>query len=52
MTLCINIFQYFPVVYSTKNPENSDLLVIPADFAAWQMQFPDSLHWVKSRIGF
>jgi len=42
----------FPLVYSTKNPEKSILLITPDDFDRWGMQFPDSLIWVKSKIGF
>ena len=46
------MYKYFPVVYSTKNPGKSILLVTPADFKRWGIQFPDSLNWVRDKIGF
>ena len=39
--------KYFPVVYSTINPEKSILLITPNDFNSWGYEFPDSLNWVK-----
>jgi len=44
--------RYFPLVYSTKNPGKSILLITPNDFNRWGMQFPDSLIWVKSKLSF
>ena len=38
--------KYFPVVYSTKNPEKSNILMKPRDFEDWGLAFPDSLKWV------
>lgn len=38
--------KYFPIVYDSLNPKNSTLLLIPSDFAAYNLIFPDSLKWV------
>jgi len=46
------MYKDFPIVYSTKKPGKSILLVTPDDFKRWNMQFPDSLNWVKDKIGF
>lgn len=35
--------KYFPVVYSTINPEKCILLLSSEDFAQWDYRFPDSL---------
>ena len=40
----------FPVVYSTKNPQKSIILITPHDFERWGLEFPDSLDWVKSKM--
>lgn len=40
--------KYFPIVYSTKNPEKSIILISPRDFKRWGYEFPDSLMWVKN----
>ena len=39
--------KFFPVVYSTISPKKGILLVSPADFERWDLEFPDSLNWVK-----
>jgi hypothetical protein len=44
--------KYFIVLYSTKDPSKSQLLLTPSDYSSWGMQFPDSLNWVKDKIGF
>jgi hypothetical protein len=44
--------KYFPVVYSTINPEKSIILVYPKDFIQWGYVFPDSLDWVIDKHGF
>ena len=44
--------KWFPVVYSSKNPQKSFMLIIPKDFESWGLEFPDSLYWVKDKIGF
>lgn len=36
----------FPVIYSTKHPKRSMLLVFPENFEYWGLPFPDSLQWV------
>ena len=46
------MFKYFPIVYSTKNPEKSIILISPDDFERWGMEFPDSLNWVKDKLEF
>jgi len=46
------MYKNFPVVYSTKEPRKSILLVTPDDFKRWGMRFPDSLNWVRDKIGF
>jgi hypothetical protein len=45
------MYKYFPIVYSTKNPEKS-IFVSPDDFDLWEMQFPDSLNWVRDKLEF
>lgn len=42
----------FPIVYSTKNPQKSILLVSQEDFEKWGLVFPDSLSWVTKKIGY
>jgi hypothetical protein len=37
---------YFPVVVSCDDPENSQILIEPEDFEKFGMSFPDSLSWV------
>jgi hypothetical protein len=44
--------KYFPVAYSTINPEKSFLIVSPENFKNWGIQFPDSLYWVKDKLDF
>ncbi len=44
--------KWFPVVYSSKNPQKSFILIKPKDFESWGLEFPDSLNWVKDKIGF
>lgn len=38
--------KYFPVIFSSIDPDNNKLLVFPDDFKSWEMPFPDSLNWV------
>lgn len=47
-----NYFKYFvgrdfPVIYSKGNPRKSQLLIFPRHFDAWNLDFPDTLEWVK-----
>ena len=44
--------KYFPVVYSTINPDKSILLISPDDFDRFGIVFPDSLNWVKDKLKF
>jgi len=39
-----------PVVYEKGNPKNSRLLITPNDFSFFQIQFPDSLQWIKEDV--
>lgn len=36
-----------PVMYEKENPKNSRLLIAPKDFEYFEIQFPDSLKWIK-----
>jgi len=36
----------FIVVYSTKDPENSSLVIFPNEYEIYDLVFPDSLSWV------
>lgn len=36
----------FPVIYSKKHPNISQLLIFPRHFKAWNLEFPDTLEWV------
>jgi hypothetical protein len=44
--------RYFPVIYSTKNPKKSSILMRPDAFNAWGLAFPDSLKWSENLWGF
>jgi len=44
--------KYFPVIYSTKNPKRSGILMDPYAFEAWGLTFPDSLSWTEGLWGF
>lgn len=46
---CLGRFkgQNFLLLYSSKNPENSIMLVDSWDYDKWDLQFPDSLRWVE-----
>ena len=46
----IFINKYFPVVYSSKKPRTSVLLVDPDDFKRFEENFPDSLIWVEKYL--
>lgn len=37
----------FILLYSSKNPSKSYMLVTRWDFDKWDLQFPDSLRWVE-----
>jgi|GEM_PF-3477012 len=39
-----------PVAYEKNNPQNSRLLIIPADFEYFGIPFPDSLQWIKDDV--
>jgi hypothetical protein len=38
----------FPVMYSSQNPDNNQLLIFPEDFYQYHISFPDSLNWVNN----
>jgi hypothetical protein len=38
--------KFFPVMYSSKNPSNSKLMVTPKDFEDYHYEYPDSLKWM------
>ena len=40
----------FPVVFSSKSPEINQMLILPKDFERYNMQYPDSLLWVKKLL--
>lgn len=44
------LYKSFPVAYDSLRPENSKLLITPADFEAFNIPFPDSLTWVKKYV--
>ena len=39
-----------PVIYEKDNPKNSWLLIRPTDFEYFNLQFPDSLNWIKEDV--
>ena len=39
--------KYFPVIYSTKNPKKSVILMDSYAFESWGLAFPDSLKWAE-----
>lgn len=39
-----------PVIYENGNPKNSRLLIAPKDFEYFEIQFPDSLKWIKDDV--
>jgi hypothetical protein len=41
------INRYFPVIFSTSEPEINRMLIVPSNFEFFNMAFPDSLAWVK-----
>ncbi len=42
-----SLFEHsFPVIYNTKKPGQSEVLVFPSDFEEFNLPFPDSLRWV------
>jgi hypothetical protein len=47
-SLLIN--SYLPVVYSGKNPKKRELLVHPNRFKKYNINYPDSIWWVKELI--
>lgn len=40
----------FPIVYNSKEPSQSYLLLLPGDFAEFGLEYPDSLQWVVKTI--
>jgi len=42
----IFINKFIPVVFSKKNPNNSELLLQINDFEEYNMTYPDSLNWL------
>ena len=38
--------KYFPVIVSSKDPDESAILITPDDFSFFGKKFPDSLQWV------
>lgn len=40
----------FPIAYEADNESNSHLLIIPTDFSNFNLDFPDSLKFVKQLI--
>ena len=44
--------KYFPVVYSTKNPKKSSILMTPYAFMIQGLAYPDSLRWTTTLWGF
>lgn len=40
----------FPIVYNSKEPSQSYLLLLPRDFAEFGLEYPDSLQWVVKTI--
>jgi hypothetical protein len=46
--LGVDIFKNsFPVIYNSKEPTKSEILVFPDDFSDFGLAYPDSLSWVK-----
>lgn len=41
----------FPVILSVKDPTLNQILIIPEDFELYNIPFPDSLQWVKEKLG-
>ncbi len=39
--------KYFPVVFSASQPKNNEMLLLPGDFENYNLQYPDSLNWLK-----
>jgi len=37
----------YKIIYSSSDPENSALLLTPEDFARYQLQYPQSLKWLR-----
>jgi hypothetical protein len=37
--------KYFPVIFQTNDPNNSELLITQRDFKRYGYNFPDSLEW-------
>lgn len=40
----------FPVVFSKDHPEANEMLILPKDFARFNLPYPDSLKWVINLI--
>ena len=44
--------KYFPVVFSSLDTNNSDILIQPSDFERYNIPIPDSLAWVRNLKGW
>jgi hypothetical protein len=43
--------RFFPVLLNAKDPQKySSILIVPEDFAAYGLEFPDSLRWVLTYL--
>lgn len=40
----------FPVIYNGKSPEINAMMIVPDDFEDYDVQFPDSLFWIRKYI--
>jgi hypothetical protein len=41
----------FPVIFNVNNPELNKILITPMDFRFYNLPFPDSLQWVREKLG-
>jgi hypothetical protein len=40
----------FPVIFSKNKPNVNEILIFPKDFERFNLQYPDSLTWVKNLL--
>jgi hypothetical protein len=40
----------FPIVYDRNNQSNAFILIKPEDFVEFELEFPESLNWVREEL--
>lgn len=40
--------KFLPIVYSSENPNRSEILALPEDYKKYSVALPDSLYWIRN----